>query len=138
MDKEFIDDKDIERLYHRVGKEISKSCSEPLRGQGKILSILYNNDGILTQGRIQKEMEIKTGSISEMLAILVKKEFVIKTINPSDRRKALIQITELGRLHVEEYRKEHSKKNNKRKSPLDRLSDEEKIQLLELLKKLVE
>lgn len=125
----------VEELYLSVGEKIKSQRGDVQRGQGKILSILYNNEGALLQDTIKKKMNIKAGSVSEMIGKLQKKGYVTKTSDQNDKRKVLILITDNGRMHVENYRK-GSKKTFKSNSIFECLSEEELEQLAKILEKL--
>lgn len=110
-------------LHHRRGGK---------RGQGKILKIL-SLEGEMTQKELQERLGIQAGSMSEIVLKLEAKGFIERKRDEEDKRKIKLTITEAGKVHFEEKRKEHIEQE---KNLFDALTLEEKLQLQGLLLKL--
>ncbi len=107
-------------LNHKMGKK---------QGQGRILEILSERDTI-SQKELQDILNIKAGSISEILAKLEKSGKIIRYKDDNDKRKSVIQITDKGRNTITRY-----KDNNE--DIFFMLDDNEKEQLSLLLNKML-
>lgn len=75
-------------LYHRRG---GKS------GQTRILRLLSEH-GELTQRQLQDILNIKSGSLSEIVRKMENDGLILREKHPEDRRNIVIQITEKGKL----------------------------------------
>ena len=109
-------------LFHRPGKG---------RGQKKILSILSQTDE-MTQKELQEQLEIQSGSISEILTKLEEKGLLVRTRCEEDRRKVILSLTETGKEKADSFSNEESASDL-----YAVLSEEEKETLKSLLMKLL-
>ncbi|MCD7894441.1 MAG: MarR family transcriptional regulator [Erysipelotrichaceae bacterium] len=107
-------------LNHKMGKK---------QGQGRILEIL-NERGTISQKELQDILNIKAGSISEILSKLEKSEKIIRYKDDNDKRKSVIQITDKGRNTITHYK-------NNNEDIFFMLDDNEKQQLSYLLNKIL-
>ena len=101
--------------------------------QGKILKILYKK-GDISQKDMQDKLHVKSGTISESINKLEKKGLLIRQYDENDRRKRVLHLTEKGKKDVETYTKDYQKEVIQF---FDVLSDDEKKELEEILKKLL-
>lgn len=62
----------------------------------KIISILYHYDG-LTSTEIGRMLDIEKGSLTTMIDQLEEMELVLRSADPSDRRRALLSLSPEGR-----------------------------------------
>jgi len=110
--------------------------NEPPRGQGRgrMLGLLLDR-GEMSQSQIAAHLGIRPQSISEMLAKTEADGMIIRRQSEEDKRQTLVSLTELGKSRVETFREVHRKHAEEFLAPL---SDEEKIALAELLRKLIE
>lgn len=102
--------------------------------QGKILKILYKK-GDISQKDMQDKLHVKSGTISESINKLEKKGLLIRQYDENDRRKRVLHLTEKGKKDVETYTKDYQKEVIQF---FDVLSDDEKKELEEILKKLLQ
>ncbi len=65
-------------------------------GQGRILAILKQKDGISTK-ELSEILNIKVTSLNETLNKLIKKGYLKKETSPNDKRILLIYLTDKGR-----------------------------------------
>ncbi|MCD7839429.1 MAG: MarR family transcriptional regulator [Erysipelotrichaceae bacterium] len=107
-------------LNHKMGKK---------QGQGRILEILNERDTI-SQKELQDILNIKAGSISEILSKLEKSGKIIRYKDNNDKRKSVIQITDKGRNTITHYQ-------NNNEDIFFMLDDNEKEQLSYLLNKIL-
>lgn len=101
--------------------------------QKRILSILARHD-VMTQKELQEELDIKLGSLSEILGKIEKDALIERTANEQDRRNINVKLTETEKQAVQEHREEKQKET---KEMFACLSEEEKDQLFTSLHKLV-
>lgn len=66
------------------------------RGQGRILLILNQKDGLSTK-ELAEIMNIKVTSLNETLNKLIRKGYIKKEVSPKDKRVLLIYLTDKGR-----------------------------------------
>lgn len=97
-----------------------------------VLELLYNK-GPHTIQKISERLSIPSGSITYVVDKLEKKEFVKREPSPTDRRASNVVITEKGQSLFEAIFPQHVEIISEN---LSFISNEEKIQLTELLKKL--
>jgi DNA-binding MarR family transcriptional regulator len=95
--------------------------------------ILLLKSGSMSQRELTERLSIKPGSMSEVLAKLENKGMIEKTPLETDKRTAMVSLTEQGTataLEAMEYRME------KRVEMFSSLDDDEKITLLLLLERI--
>ena len=121
---------DLSVLLGKCGHHVAKHSG---RGQGQknILRILAEEESI-SQRKLQEILDIKPGSISEILTKLETKGFLIRKKSETDKRAVMLRITEAGKaaatLKAEPIGSE---------TIFDCLNEEEKNTLQQLLKKLL-
>lgn len=111
-------------LYHRRGGK---------RGQTKILRILSER-GEMTQKEIQDILDIKSGSLSEIVRKMESDGLIERNKHASDKRNIIIRITEKG---IDTASGNIERLKAQEKVLFDVLSEEEQQQLLFLLSKLL-
>ena len=62
----------------------------------------------MSQKEMQDKLDIQSGSISELISKLEKKELVIRQPDSADRRRMILFLTEKGREDVEAYSRQLS------------------------------
>lgn len=97
-----------------------------------ILELLYNK-GPHTIQNISEKLSIPSGSITYVVDKLEKKEFVKREPSPTDRRASNVVLTDKGQSLFQEIFPQHVAVISEN---LSFISDEEKIQLTDLLKRL--
>ncbi|MCI2049753.1 MAG: MarR family transcriptional regulator [Lachnospiraceae bacterium] len=101
-------------------------------GQGRILEILQSS-GEMSQRDLQEMLQIKSGSISEIIGKMEAKGMLARTRDNEDQRCVMLAITEEG---LERYRAQKSDAEKERENVFRALSQEEQSQLKTLLEKL--
>ncbi len=110
------------RLNHRGGRKNS---------QVKVLHILAKED-IIPQQKLQEILDIKPGSLSELLLKLETKGYIERLKSETDKRRTYVRITEEGRYALDEMREENNEDR------FSSLTEEEQESLRILLKKLLD
>ena len=85
----------IKKCGHIIDKKQSR-C----QGQEKILEILYN-ERRMNQKDLQEVLDINSGSLSETVGKLKRKEFIKSEKDEEDARRTILSLTELGIQKVE-------------------------------------
>lgn len=123
-DKILLNIRDIEQRMHFLydGK----------KSQRRILIILRDEESI-TQRELTEKLSIKPASVSEVLAKLANKGYIIRVPSSIDKRTMVISLTEEGRRIADEAYQSRSLRIVEMLSCFD---DDEKDTLLSLLEKL--
>lgn len=90
-----LQDRIFERLLVENGIEISG-------GQGRILFILWKTDE-LTISEISEKTSLAKNTVSVVVNGMVNKGIVERTVNPYNRRQAIVTLTEYARSLREKY-----------------------------------
>lgn len=85
----------------------------------------------MSQKELQELFQVKPGSMSEILSKLENKGFIERIKDDEDKRKAIVKITEAGKIRLEERQK--AKSNGDPFAVLDEAQQEELRKLLKLL-----
>ena len=124
-----------ERLMIMLGKcgiiLNNKHCGH--HGRDRILKILLEK-GTITQSELQDIIDIRSGSLSEILSKMEDKELIIRQKDENDKRKVRIEITEKGKESIVLKEEEHK---NKAKELFNVINEEEQKQLELILSKLI-
>lgn len=135
MDKQEL----IEKYYKSMGniklRRVSDVFNDNLRGTCVILRAIKNAEGIITAGDIAKRLGISTARVAVALNLLDQKGYIKKEHNNTDARKTNVTITEKGAEILSEW---EQKICGEIGDFLDRLTEEEALQLLSILNKLAE
>lgn len=102
-------------------------------GQARILSALLES-GTVTQRELQDILEVRSGSLSEILNKVEADGFIKRSQSESDKRQLEVKLTEAG---MEAAAKLTEERGHKSDELFSCLSDEEKQTLEELLNKLL-
>lgn len=118
----------------RCGHYLYHNCGCGRVSQDRALLILEDNDGI-TQRRLQDLMDIRQGSLSELVGKLEDQGMITRACAPEDRRQLLIRVTEEGRRRNRDYRERRRREALALTAALD---GGERRQLQTLLSKLLD
>ena len=124
-----------DRLMIMLGKcgMILNNKSYGHHGRGRILKVLLEK-GTITQSELQDIIDIRSGSLSEILSKMEDKELIIREKDENDKRKVRIEITEKGKEAILLKEEDHK---NKVKELFNVINEEEKKQLEVILSKLI-
>lgn len=100
--------------------------------QKRILIVLDELGGSVTQRELTERLGIQPGSASEVIAKLESAGYIRRTPNETDHRTANVELTETGKVSAAEARGERIRRHEQMFSCL---SDDEKNQLLSLFEK---
>lgn len=105
----------------------------PFFGRERLLVIADSYDGGVRQKALCEELEISPAAVSELVSKLERDEYVMREIDPDDKRATLIKLTEKGKARASELSDE---RNERFAKVFTALTAKEKDQLLKLLEKL--
>lgn len=124
-----------ERLVMNL-RDLSHTMRFLYEGKGsqkRILIILEETGGRITQQRLTERLGIQPGSVSEVTAKLESAGYIRRSPNETDRRTMDIELTEKGKLLAVEAK---NKRIARHEQMFSALCDDEKNVLLSLLEKL--
>ncbi|MFJ8261981.1 MarR family winged helix-turn-helix transcriptional regulator [Rummeliibacillus sp. NPDC094406] len=105
------------------------------RGEMGILVYLqFKSDGV-TSGDLSESLSVSTGRVATALKGLEKKGFIIRRTDLSDKRRVNVLITEAGRKLVLE---KHQLGIERMVKALQKLDEEEAIEFVRLVKKIID
>lgn len=99
--------------------------------QNRVLMVLLTHPG-MTQQKLTEHLDIKPGSVSELLSKLLKNGFIERQVNSEDRRTSILLLTESGKKKAQMALE---KKKETYEMMFACLNEEEKKTLLGLLEK---
>lgn len=123
----------LHRIVNDFDRQTSKIVSEYglTIGQFAVLEALYHK-GDMTVGQVQEKILSSTGTMPLIINNLEKRNYLTREVDPKDKRRCILHITELGReLIVLVY----PKNENTIIELMENWTEEEKEQLVRLLKK---
>lgn len=127
---------DLPALLQKLGKFLHRAHhleGHPRHGQRRILAILKEG-GSLNQRDLLEDLDIRSSSLSELLAKLTRQGLITRERDEGDRRNYVIRITERGRAAMED----HGAMQSERDALLfAALSESERRDLGNLLQKLL-
>ncbi len=109
-----------------------RSLYEGKGSQKRIVIVLNEIGGSITQRELTERLGIQPGSASEVIAKLESSGHIRRTPNETDRRTADIELTEAGKTFAEEAKEQRLRRHEQMFSCL---SDAEKDELLSLLER---
>lgn len=118
----------IARLLEKQAKS-SKRNADPFSGQYKCLFLLDKAEK-MSQQRLANILEIRATSLSEVLAKLEHKGYILREPSSTDKRTYDVSLTPEGRAEVGRVRRLRLEEHNELTEPL---SQEEKEQLYRIL-----
>ena len=126
-----------EDLFEFMAKCPKIPMQEPqefTRGEIGILVYLHFNSDSVTSGDLSESLSVSTGRVATALKGLEKKGFIIRRTDLSDKRRVNVLITEAGRKLV---RDKHQLGIEKMVKALQKLDEEEAIEFVRLVKKII-
>lgn len=117
-------------LSHRVGrKQRSARGIELMRGQGRLLRSLEQEDGI-PQQELAERVRIRPASASELISKMEQKGHIERKVDQEDRRQYLVYITEEGRAVAQQTREARAQTSEEIFSVLEPQEQQELLRLL--------
>lgn len=116
-------------------RDISHTMRSLYEGKGsqRRILIVLSQTGTITQRELTQRLGIQPGSASEVIAKLENAGLVERISSEADRRTANISLTEEGTRQAEEA---VERRRQRHREMFSVLSDEEKLQLIDLLDKI--
>ena len=93
-------------LYKMRKRKNPKRINDSLHGEQFVLAFVARRDGSVIPGDISKEMGISSARVAAALNNLEAKGLISRSIDPCDRRRILVELTEAGRAQEEEHTKQ--------------------------------
>ncbi|RKD30281.1 MarR family winged helix-turn-helix transcriptional regulator [Lacrimispora algidixylanolytica] len=125
----------IEVMNQSHKRNISKKLDDSMRGEHFVLNYISEHEGNVTPSDISNEMGITSARIAAALNGLEKKGLIIRSIDPQDRRRILIDMTDSGKEQVgNHYEKVLSTTTNM----LRHLGEEDAKNYIRIMKKMSE
>ena len=81
------------KLYHYGNKG----------GQKRILIALYRNGNRMSQKELMEHLDVKAGSLSEILSKMEEEGLIIRQANPNNKKCLDILVSDLGNERISEY-----------------------------------
>ena len=133
MKKEYKNnDEKILAGFRHFSKILRHEASFGHHGKTRILNVLCA-EGAMTQKKLQDEVEIASGSASELLKKMEDHGLITRTTDPDDSRGLIVEVTEAGRELNDRLTAE---KSEKAKKLFSALTEEEKEQFAGMLDKI--
>lgn len=123
-------EKSLHHVFHMI---YLKNRNSGQQTQGKVLKILYRK-GTVSQKEVQDFLDVKPGTISEIITKLEKKGLLTRIQDINDRRKVLLSLTEKGRMDVEAFNQNYQ---NNVMSYFNILTEGEKNEFTRILNKIL-
>lgn len=121
----------LRRYQHQLLRE-GAGGGDPLRGQGRVLSLLRLKPEI-TQKELSYLLDMRNQSLGELLGKLERSGYITRTASEQDRRVMNVKLTEAGAQAAEEIEKQQESHNKL----FDCLSEDEQRTMGEYLDRLI-
>ena len=134
----YSNDHELTELFYQIVRQLNHLARsnpqdiDPFSGQYKCLFLLDEADSI-SQRKLASILEIRSTSLSELLAKLQKKGYVSRTVSEKDKRTYLISLTPKGKEEVARVRSMRLRDHHELTDPL---TLEDKTELHRILSKI--
>jgi len=123
-------------IMHKMRKrKEQKQISDSMHGEHFVLSYILKHEGNVIPSDISSEMGISSARIAATLNSLESKGYIVRSIDTSDRRKILIELTDAGREQVNEHHRMIMKVTT---NMLEYLGEEDAREFVRIMKKLAD
>lgn len=133
MDFEQMANVYMETIYQMRKRNAQRQINDSMHGENFILYFISRDEGIITPSDISNAMGITSARVAAALNSLEGKGMVVRKIDADDRRRILIELTDLGREKVEKH---HEKIMNMTTNMLRYLGEEDAMEFVRIMKKL--
>lgn len=127
---------DLAELFHRVSRMMGRSHHHRSgfrrHGQNRALSVIMEK-GPINQRELLEILDVRSSSLSEMLAKLERKELIVRQRNEEDKRSFIVSATEKAKTDFSG----RSRGGRNSESVFTCLEDEERSQLRNILEKMI-
>lgn len=93
----------IEVMNQTRRRNVPKQIDDSMRGEHFVLNYISEHEGNVTPSDISNEMGITSARIAAALNSLEKKGLILRRIDAEDRRRILIDMTDVGREQVKKH-----------------------------------
>ena len=132
---------DYKQLATELFEYVAKSSKLPLeeprefsRGEMGILVYLYFIKDGMTSGELSEILSVSTGRVAAALKNLEKKALIVRSSNPSDKRKVHVFITDAGKKLVDD---KHHKGIAMTEKVLKKLGEQDAKEFVRLIKRVL-
>lgn len=133
MDYENMAREYMEAMYQMRKRNAHKQIHDSLHGENFVLYFISHNEGNVIPSDISNEMGITSARVAAALNSLEKKGMITRKIDAEDRRRIMIELTDLGR---EESLTHYRTILNMTKNLLEYLGEDDSKDLIRIMKKL--
>ena len=135
MDQTEREERLMASLRQLVGCEEGRSCMAASRGELCLLMHLKRQSDLVLPSELSEVMSVSTARITRLLNTLEDRGLIQRSMDLSDRRKIVVNLTEAG----ERYLKEVYKRTHRRASAvIDALGAEETETFIRIAEKIVD
>ena len=135
MDQTEREERLMASLRQLVGCEEGRSCMAASRGELCLLMHLKRQSDLVLPSELSEVMSVSTARIARLLNTLEDRGLIQRSMDLSDRRKIVVNLTEAG----ERYLKEVYKRTHRRASAvIDALGAEETETFIRIAEKIVD
>ncbi len=125
----------MEVMYQMRKRRAQKKLSDSFHGENFVLFYISQNEGNVIPSDISNEMGITSARIAAALNSLEGKGMILRKIDSADRRRILIELTDLGR---EEAQKKHQMIMGITTQMLQYLGEDDAKEFIRILRKLAD
>lgn len=112
-----------------------RKINESIRGEKFAMQYIVNQNKPVLPSELSREMQVSSARIAATLNSLEKKGWITRTIDPQDRRRVLISLTESGKERAKALDKEHMAVVV---SMLQRIGEQDAQELVRIIRKMTE
>ena len=106
MDYQALADELLRKMYVLNKARPQRKFNDCMRGEGIVLQYVIFHEGPVLPSEISSFMSISTARMAAALGNLERKGLVTRRIDPSDRRKILVELTQEGKQLAEAQRRD--------------------------------
>lgn len=133
MDYDRLAHEFMETMHQMHKRKTQKHLNDSMQGENFVLFYISKHEGNVIPSDISNEMGITSARIAATLNSLEGKGLIVRRIDAEDRRRILIELTDLGK---EQVQKHHQMTMNMTTNILKYLGEEDAVQFVRIMKKL--
>ncbi len=119
----------------REHHERTDGMSQSMKGEALVLQKIYDHGGRVSPGELSQELHMTSPRVAAVLRSLEKKKVVTKSVDPGDRRRFWVELTDLGKEMVKKKRTEFVQDID---DLLDFLGEEDAAELVRLTERVMQ
>lgn len=101
MDQTEREERLMASLRHLVGCEEGRSCVAASRGELCLLMHLKRQSDLVLPSELSEAMSVSTARVARLLKTLEDRALIQRSIDPTDRRRIIVKLTEEGERYLE-------------------------------------